>query len=178
VDYADEDLEKLAGQMYDTYQRELEVSLADPERLEAAYGSQFFNASRQEQFNAVCAAAAQLLEADRSSIMMILENEAVVVASTRAGDVVTHPVKQSYCQNMVQTRGPLCISDSTKHALVCTSDFSHVGGIRSYLGVPLIRNGQVIGGLCVWCYRERTWTPAEVSVLTSFASALMRFDEL
>jgi hypothetical protein len=40
----------------------------------------------------------------------------------------------------------------------------------------LVRREQVIGALCVWCYRERVWTPVEVSVLTSFASALMQFD--
>lgn len=162
--------------MFATYQRELETAVADPDRLRAVYGSAFFDADRQQQIQSVCAAAAQLLEADRGSVVMIVEDEAVVVASTRAGEAVAHPVKQSYCQNLVRTGEPLSIEDSTTHALVCTTEASMVGGVRSYLGVPLVRKSQIIGALCVWCYRERTWKPAEVSVLTSFASALMQFE--
>jgi GAF domain-containing protein len=176
VDLDGVDLAKLSGEMFDTYQRELSNAISDPERLRAVYGSAFFDADRQQQIESVCAAAAQLLEADRGSVVMIVEDQAIVVASTRAGEVAAHPVKQSYCQNMVRTGEPLCISDSAHHSLVCTTEASMVGGVRSYLGVPLVRRDQVIGALCVWCYRERVWTLVEVSVLTSFASALMQFD--
>jgi GAF domain-containing protein len=176
MDLAGVELAKLSGEMFDTYQRELTTAINDPERLRAVYGSTFFDADRQQQIESVCAAAAQLLEADRGSVVMIVEDEAIVIASTRAGEAVAHPVKQSYCQNLVKTGEPLCISDSTTHALVCMTEASMVGGVRSYLGVPLVRHGQIIGALCVWCYRDRSWNSAEVSVLTSFAAALMRFE--
>lgn len=172
----DVDLAYLSGVMLETYQRELDTKLTDPERLRAVYGSTFFDADRQQQYESVCAAAAQLLEADRGSVVMVVEDQAVVVASTRAGEAVAHPVQQSYCQHLVGTGAPLAISNSSEHALVCRTEASTVGGVRSYLGVPLVRHGHVVGSLCVWCYRERMWTPAEVSVLTSFASALMQFD--
>jgi GAF domain-containing protein len=177
VDLDGVDLAKLSGEMFDTYQRELSNAISDPERLREVYGSAFLDADRQRQIESVCAAAAQLLEADRGSVVMIVEDQAIVVASTRAGEAAAHPVRQSYCQNMVRTGEPLCISDSTHHSLVCTTEASMVGGVRSYLGVPLVRNGHVIGALCIWCYRERVWTAVEVSVLTSFASALMQFDQ-
>lgn len=172
------DLAHLSGVMKEVYQRELESNLTDPERLRAVYGSHFFNADRRRQYESVCAAAAQLLEADRGSVVMVVEDEAVVVASTRAGAATAHPVAQSYCQHLVAIKAPLCIDDSTQHALVCHTDASRVGGVRSYLGVPLVRQGQIVGSLCVWCYREREWTPAEVMVLTSFAMVLMRFEEI
>jgi hypothetical protein len=98
VDLDGVDLAKLSGEMFDTYQRELSNAISDPERLRAVYGSAFFDADRQQQIESVCAAAAQLLEADRGSVVMIVEDQAIVVASTRAGEVAAHPVKQSYCQ--------------------------------------------------------------------------------
>ncbi|MBC7374096.1 MAG: SpoIIE family protein phosphatase [Frankiales bacterium] len=53
------------------------------------------------------------------------------------------------------------------------------GGVRAYLGVPLMdRAGLVVGALCVHDVQVRTWTPADVGVLSELAASVVAELEL
>lgn len=172
-----EELAKLERAMLETYERELGLQLNQPERLKAVYGSHFFDADRKERLDSICKAVASLLETNVAAVNMITDQQQVQVACSTTDPVLSKPVEDSYCQHVVGTERYMSIEDSLRHALVCESKSTIEGGIRSYLGVPLIStSGHVIGSLCVWSYYPRTWSPSDVVMLASFAAVVMRFE--
>jgi GAF domain-containing protein len=175
---SDTDLAQLEGAMLETYRRELGLKLNDRSRLKAVYGSHFFDADRQARLTVVCQAVAQLLATERSAVVMVAEDKATVVASVGLPAASSVPIEDTYCQHVVGSERELSIADSLTHALVCESHATLDGGVRSYLGVPLIsQSGHIIGSLCVWTFAERHWSPTDVSMLASFAAVLMRFED-
>lgn len=173
-----EDLAKLEGAMLETYKRELGLNLNSPARLEAVYGSHFFDADRQGKLESVCKAAALILECETAAVNMITATGQIQVASSDH-EVQEVPVEDGYCQHVVGLERDLTIEDGLRHALVCESRATTERGARSYLGVPLISDkGHIIGSLCCWSRYPRTWKPAEVMVLAGFAAVVMRFEDI
>lgn len=165
--------------MLETYRRELGLRLKDASRLKAVYGSHFFDTDRKGKLEAVCGAAAQLLEAEMAAVNMITETGQVQVAASSGVAATMVPVEDSYCQHVVGLERYLSVEDSLEHALVCESRSTLDNGIRSYLGVPLISSsGHIIGSLCCWATYPRKWKPAEVTMLAGFAAVIMRFEDL
>ena len=85
------------------------------------------------------------------------------------------PAEWSLCSHTVLAGEPYCITD-------CTTDPVHAGNplvamapIRSYAGVPLSDDsGHVLGAHCVIDVTPRTFTDADITVLTAGAAEAMR----
>lgn len=174
--YTDAQLAKLEGVMLETYQRELGLILNDPERLKEIYGSVFLESDLSLKLNSICATACQLLGTPSAEVNLVTDREQITIASFGAGGLRRVQLDRSYCQHVVGGDRTLSIQDTLLHKLVCRSSVTTEMGIRAYLGVPLIsRKGHVFGSLCTWAYEERLWTETEVSMMTSLAFVVMRF---
>lgn len=186
-DTTPEQLARLEGAMLEAYQRELGLRLNDRSRLEAVYGSHFFAADRLLKLNSICASAAQLLDAENAAVNIITADRQIAIATygdralkrASAHDAPPEvPLDSSFCQHVVGTERDLVIGDTLRHALVCQSLATTSGGIRSYLGVPIItQSGHILGSLCVWSTRPRNWRTTDASILASLSAVLMRFEE-
>lgn len=178
------ELARLEKAMLDTYRRELGLALNDVDRLQAVYGSVFFEADQVLKLESICATAAQMLEVQNAAVNLISNNQQFSVATfgERWAKPLDLPLNveldYSYCQHVVGTERDLSIEDTLRHALVCESRATTEGGIRSYLGVPIInRQGHILGSLCVWSYEPHKWSATDVALLTGLSAVLTRFEE-
>lgn len=178
LDFTGVELSSMERAMLDTYLRELETKVHSPERLKALYGSHFYEATIRDKLNSICATAAQMLDAPFASVNMIEADAQVRIATFGGRGPERVEFDRSYCQHVVGLERDLSVDDALTHALVCDLlSTTTEGGIRSYLGVPLITsNGHVLGALCVWDVTQRQWNEAHVSMLTSLAVVIMRFE--
>jgi GAF domain-containing protein len=167
----------LARLVLQTYQGELQRSIHQPDRLAAVYGSYFASRPQDERLNAIVQTAAQLTAAPHAALVLLTASEGRVVAAYD-GEVREAPIEDTYCQHHIMQNGDaIPIENALDVNLLCNLDATQVGGVRAYLGVPLIRTGQVIGSLCVWDTKPRQWSKIQIEVLTQLAAQAMQLDE-
>jgi PAS domain S-box-containing protein len=125
--------------------------------------------------------AADLLEAPRAQVSLLAEEQVVasIFGSELAPDQRTGELADSLCTVTVRLGAPFAVSDAREDPRV--SDLPPVvsGAVRAYLGVPLVAStGLVLGALCVYDERSRTWTPRDVGVLSELAASAIAELEL
>ena len=82
------------------------------------------------------------------------------------------PLSHSFCQHVVRSGEPLVVSDARTHPLVADSLAIPDLHVVAYAGVPLTdADGSVVGSLCAIDGRPRTWSDADLAVLTDLAGA-------
>ncbi len=82
------------------------------------------------------------------------------------------------CQYVIHARTPLVIPDTRADSRSRDSATVTMPGIASYIGVPVIIDGQALGSLCVIDSVPRIWTDAEVDLLVELAVSVQREIEL
>lgn len=166
----------LARLVLETYQSELRHSIEDPRRLATVYGSYFASRPKDEQLDAIVQTAAQMTSSPHAALVLLGRDEADVVAGYNA--IAGHaPLEDTYCQHHILMNGqPIPIENALDVNLLCDLRATVENGIRSYLGVPLIREGYLIGSLCVFDEKIRKWTKGEIEVLTRLAAQAMQLD--
>src|SRR3954451_4181878 len=112
--------------------------------------------------------AADLLGAEFSQVSLLAEEQ--YVASLHGADlgaaVQATPSADSLCAITLAQRTTVIINDTRADARAATLAPVVDGGIRAYLGVPLVDSaGLGLGALCVYDRHERSWTANDVGVL-------------
>jgi signal transduction histidine kinase len=83
------------------------------------------------------------------------------------------PRLESFCAHVVDSHQSLAIADTLAHPAFAHSNLLHQYGIRAYLGVPLIAQGQCIGTLCVMDQQPREFQARDVEFLSMVARLSM-----
>ncbi len=84
------------------------------------------------------------------------------------------PLPYSFCKHVVATGQPLAIEDAREHPLTRDNRAVIEYELIAYLGVPLVTEaGHVLGALCVLDIRPRSWSQAEIEILTDLAASVM-----
>ncbi|HEU0103030.1 MAG TPA: SpoIIE family protein phosphatase [Mycobacteriales bacterium] len=125
--------------------------------------------------------AALLLEAPRAQVSLTGEQQ--VVLSLHGGVLPAGgevgAVADSLCTVTVQQGGPLVVTDAAADPRVRGLPPVAGGGVRAYLGAPLRdATGTVLGALCVYDDRPRSWSRQQVDVLTELAGSVVAELEL
>jgi PAS domain S-box-containing protein len=88
------------------------------------------------------------------------------------------PLEDSLCTVTAAGGGPLVVSDAAVDARVSGLPPVVSGQVGSYLGVPLLTRGAVVGALCVFEVRPRQWSDDDVAVLQQLAASVVSELEL
>ena len=125
--------------------------------------------------------AADLLGAEFSQVSLLAAEQ--YVASLHGGDlaaaVQASPVAESLCSLTLEQRATVIINDTRADPRAAALPPVVSGGVRSYLGVPLIDSaGLALGALCVYDGHERSWTANDVGVLGELAASVVAELEL
>jgi PAS domain S-box-containing protein len=89
------------------------------------------------------------------------------------------PLSYSFCQYVVASGEPLVINDAREHDLLHNNLSVSEMGVVAYAGIPLVtRDGQQLGSFCVIDHQPRTWTQAEIDILSDLAASVMTEIEL
>src|SRR6267378_4843484 len=85
------------------------------------------------------------------------------------------PEKFSALMRMVREKRPIYVDDlraapAYKKRGVHAAKLVELGGVRSYVLVPLLKERKVTGGISIYRPEVRPFTPRQVAILSSFAS--------
>lgn len=124
--------------------------------------------------------AARLLDTDCAQVSLLAEREQLVAAAVGvpwSPDAPRSPAEESLCSVTVALVRPLVVEDAAGHPWVNDLPPVTSGQVSAYLGVVLTdAAGHILGSLCVYGGRPRTWTDADIDTLTAIAEAVA--DEL
>jgi GAF domain-containing protein len=166
-------LERLSGQMLERYRAGLKDKVADPDRLQALYGTHFLDGSFRQQAHRVLTMACSMLRVPNAMVNIVTPLGQQTVAAVGANDDANGPLEtHSFCQHVIGTGRELAVSDAEGHSLVCDTVFARDGIIVSYLGVPIVRQDWIVGVLCVYDDKPRDWDTADVGMLTQLSQVL------
>ena len=129
----------------------------------------------------LAALAARLLGSRSAQVSLLTDVQTVAGGAGLVPGAVgaQTPLDESLCTVTVASRGPLVVPDTLSDARVANLPPVTTGGIRAYLGVPLIGDdGQSIGSLCAFDDVSRTWSEADVHVLEQLAASVVSELEL
>ena len=93
-------------------------------------------------------------------------------------EIRTMPISHSICAFIIRDPKPLVIRDAAVHPLLMEHPSVLEMGIRSYLGIPLMRHkGPAFGSLSFVDFTPREWTPEEISAAESLAGCVLKLIE-
>jgi len=158
-------------------------ALRDPARLKALREIALLDTGAEESFDRLTRLATRILrapaglvslvEADRQFFKSCVGLPQPWVARRQT------PLTHSFCQHVVATGQPLLVADARNHLLLRDNLAVRDLGIIAYAGVPLITSdGFVLGSLCAIDYEPRTWSDADLEILSDLGAAVMTEIEL
>lgn len=164
------------------YSNRLQRQLTDKDRLQAVYSSRFWNSPEHDKLRQFCNTAALMLECPHAHISLVTDSVQRIVAANEAYAAIEGKDEElpdfSVCQHVVGFEDALPINDMNAEPTVCHVNVVTEGGMKAYLGVPLMSRDQIIGAFCVLDEKEREWTDIDVTALAQLASALVSMHEV
>ncbi len=127
--------------------------------------------ARIDRFTAL---AARLLNAPSAQVSIIGDAQ-VVIAGVGAGESLLDAesdAADSLCTVTVRRASPLEVNDAPSHPEVRHLPPVTSGAVGAYLGAPLDVGGHLVGALCVYDERPRSWTAEDTSLLMVLADAV------
>lgn len=155
----------------------IQAALNDARRLQAVHDSRLLDSPPEAVFDSLTALAASLLGVP------------VAFVSVMAADRDFYKSQHGFCGELAETRelsgrtfchhtllrdAPLVIEDTLLDPVFAAVPTVQTLGVRAYAGVPLRRQGRVIGSLCAIDMKPRFWGANEVEILVQLAASLQR----
>jgi GAF domain-containing protein len=155
---------------------DVESFLANLDRLREVRASGFLGSPRSDRLDALARTAARQLGTPMAFMSILDDREEFHTASHQRSDLAelprSGPASASFCQFVVATDGVFAVNDALVDPLVEGLPAVTAGQVRSYLGVPIRRNGQVLGSFCVADVEPRQWTDEDVAALERVADGV------
>ncbi|RJK94270.1 SpoIIE family protein phosphatase [Vallicoccus soli] len=127
------------------------------------------------------ALAARLLGTTAAQVSLVADVQTVAGGSGLAPGAVGSegPREESLCTVTAVSGAPLVVPDAVADARVRDLPPVTSGRVGSYLGVPLTSSaGDLVGAMCAFDRRPRTWSPADVALLEQLAASAVAELEL
>jgi GAF domain-containing protein len=158
---------------------ELFSRLGEPARMYQIARYDLFAPSLHAQLDAIATRTAELLHAPVSMLSILLDSSQFVIGqhglSGWVSDAQGVPAEWSLCSHTVLAGHPYRITDGTTDPVHADNPMFAMTPIRSYAGVPLGDDSEhILGAHCVIDVVPRTFTDADITVLTAGAAEAMR----
>ncbi|MEV4347666.1 GAF domain-containing protein [Actinoplanes sp. NPDC049596] len=148
-------------------------SLADRHRLEVLASIDFDDPRLRQELDRLTERTAHRLGAPVSLVTLLSHISQFFAGSSGLpawiSEVQGTPAEWSFCTDVVTTGEAHTYQDLAAHPVHETNPLVVVDGARSYAGVPLVVDGEVVGAHCVVGLAERAYTEEEIEQLRSGA---------
>ena len=153
----------------------LPVELSDPARLGAVRATGLLDTGPEEAFDRLARLAAVVLGAPRAFVTIVDERRSFWKACIGVDlelEGRENPVEQSFCQYVIGSREPLVVGDARTDPRTRDNPSVELMGIVAWAGYPVHSDdGHILGTFCVCDTRPREWSPRDLMVLDTLASA-------
>jgi GAF domain-containing protein len=147
--------------------------LADRHRLEVLASIDFDDPRLRQQLDELTERTARRLDAPVSLVTLLSHITQFFAGSAGLppwiSEVGGTPAEWSFCTDVVTSGEAHTYPNLAEDPVHETNPLVVVDGARSYAGVPLVVDGEVVGAHCVIGVAERTYTDAEIEQLRSGA---------
>lgn len=157
--------------------------LSDPRRLDVLRVAALADSDAGAAFDRITRLAARVMSAPIALINFVDHSRLLFKSKyglPHSWDNVSEiPLAGSLCRHILETRGPLILSDSRNYESDGTCDEFTNLQTAAYAGLPLTTSdGHLLGTFCVLDYKVRDWTDDEISALNDLAQATVSEIEL
>jgi GAF domain-containing protein len=166
------------AQLFDKTQQALSHQTASAEILRVISSSP---TSTDPVFDAILASGARLCEADMGLVLRyedgVYQTVATLIPDPAFDAFVRQPIKagpKSGLGRVASARAPVHIPDLLADEAYRERDplrmrSIELGGVRTWLGVPMLREGELIGALAVYRKEVRPFAQHQIDLLSTFA---------
>ena len=147
--------------------------LRDPVRLKVLHATMLLDSERDEHFDRLTRLAAQFIGVPTVLFTLMDEHRDFFKSLYSASGQLTslrEVTGRTLCQHTLQSPEPLVITDALADERYATLPNVVNFGVRAYLGIPLVVEGQTIGVLCVIESVPREWTAGEIQTMVDLAA--------
>jgi diguanylate cyclase (GGDEF)-like protein len=149
----------------------------EPARISALRRLEVLDTTVEEPFEKIVTLVRTVLAVPIATVTLV-DRDRQWFKAKRGLDVDQTPRSVSFCTHTIQQREPLIVEDADSDPRFVGSPL--VAGppyVKSYAGIPLrTPEGYNVGSLCAMDTRPRRFSPADVAILSNFASIVC--DEL
>jgi GAF domain-containing protein len=171
---------RLVGQLagnQDLIDSLMAIWLSDANRLAALHDTGLMGGANREELDRIAALTVEALGARYAAISLV-DRDTQLLAGCSIDDesfVRSRPIQFSVCKFAVVAGRPLIVEDMSTHPLLSTHPTVTAGEVMAYAGVLLTDDdGNILGTLCIWDDRPRTWSGPQIQLLEDFAEIARR----
>lgn len=155
--------------------RAVERPRSAPERLAAVRASGLLDTPAEESFDGLTSLAARMLKVPACFISIVDEKRDFYKSQIGLPADIARGLKgRTLCHYTLERQEALIISDTQASKLWRAVPTVRELGVRAYIGVPLILNGQNIGSFCAIDMVPRPWNDGELEMLRQLSISATR----
>jgi GAF domain-containing protein len=154
----------------------MSAALTDPARVLALAGLDLDDPELRRRLDAITDRTAERLGLPISLVSFVLDTAQFLGGSHGVDNWISEargtPVEWSFCARAVETGLDYVVPDTTVDPRQAGNPLVTVDGFRSYAGVPLLFDGQVVGAHCVIGTVTHDFTDADLAELHASAGEI------
>ncbi len=159
----------------------VDQTLSSPRRLTVVQRSELLDTQSEETFDSLSRLAATLIGAPASFLSVVDGKRDFYKSQCGFPEPLASERQVSgrtFCHYVVAGSAPLVIDDTHAHPTWRAVPVVESLGVRAYLGVPVLVDGQPIGSFSVVDNSPRSWKASEIETLVQLSLAATREIEL
>lgn len=153
------------------------TKLADPARLRVLASVDLDHPDLRRELDLITARTSQRIGLPIGLVSLVLDTAQFLAGSHGVDGWIAAaqgtPVEWSFCAHAVASGRPYVVTDAANDAVQATNPLVTVDGIRSYAGVPLVLDGQILGAHCVIGDSAHAFSDADLAELTGAAAEII-----
>lgn len=161
----------------DDVEARTDAQVADPRRLAAVRRLDLVDTAEEEAFDFMTRLARTLVDVP-ASFLSIVEADRDFYKSSAGFPAELASRRElrgrTFCHYTLGQATPLVIEDTLADPTWAAVPTVQTLGVRAYLGVPVVVDGQNVGSFCVIDTQPRQWTPTEIETVVEMCRSASR----
>lgn len=161
----------------DNTEAEIERWVGDPKRLAVIHRIGLLDSPPEETFDMMTRLAAKLVNAPASFLAIVDDHRDFYKSQCGLPPALATSRQlggRTFCHYTLERSEPLIIEDTLADSLWRTVPTVKSLGVRAYIGVPVIIDGQHVGSFCVIDMQPRQWSATEIDTVTEIGRSAGR----
>lgn len=148
-------------------------AVIDERRLAAVRGTGLLDSEVEVAFDRLTRLAVRLVKVPAAFVSLVDEHRDFYKSACGFGEPLASMRElegPTFCHFTIQSEQPLVIPDTEADPVYRLVPTVQSLGVKAYVGIPIVVNGQVIGAFCAIDMAPHAWTTDEIEMLSELAA--------